>query len=166
MYSILLYVLENDCTTMNECIEYISSHLYSFNDYDIISNFSNNGFEFCEKIIKSKEPKIENKDKLCLLLLDICRRNNIFFDLFGFINLQFCSSKVYDELYKYSVENSSESNLLTIYNETLKNHSNIRNKIEISNESITSFEKHFTHKQFQITNHGLQKKFLKKFQLK
>ena len=63
-------VLENDSTTMNECIEYISSHFYSFNDDVIITNFAQNGFEFCEKILKSKELKIENEDKLCLLLLE------------------------------------------------------------------------------------------------
>ncbi|EAY07244.1 hypothetical protein TVAG_240450 [Trichomonas vaginalis G3] len=146
---------ENDSTTMNECIEYISSHFYSFNDDDIITNFVKNGFEFCEKILKSKELKIENEDKLCFLLLETCRRDSTLFDLFGYVNLQFCSSQVYDEIYNFSVENSYESSLLTIYNETLKNyHSKLRNKFEISNQTIASFEKHLIQNQFQISNHS------------
>ena len=62
-------VLGKDSITINECIIYISSHLCSFNDDDIISNFAKNGFEFCEKILKSKVLKIESEDKLCLLIL-------------------------------------------------------------------------------------------------
>ncbi|EAY10081.1 hypothetical protein TVAG_329680 [Trichomonas vaginalis G3] len=152
-YEISAY--ENDSTTMNECIEYISSHFYSLKDDDIITNFVKNGFEFCEKILKSKELKIENEDKLCLLLLDTCRRDSTLFDLFSYVNLQFCSSEVYDYIYNFSVENSYESSLLTIYNETLKHyHSKSRNKFEISNQSITSFEKHLIRNQFQISNHS------------
>ncbi|EAY10054.1 hypothetical protein TVAG_329410 [Trichomonas vaginalis G3] len=149
-YEISAY--ENDSTTMNECIKYISSHFYSLKDDDIITNFVKNGFEFCEKILKSKELKIENEDKLCLLLLDTCRRDSTLFDLFSYVNLQFCSSEVYDYIYNFSVENSYESSLLTIYNETLKHHSKLRNKFEISNQSITSFEKHLIQNQFQISD--------------
>ncbi|EAX80069.1 hypothetical protein TVAG_386970 [Trichomonas vaginalis G3] len=152
-YEISAY--ENDSTTMNECIKYISSHFYSLKDDDIITNFVKNGFEFCEKILKSKELKIENEDKLCLLLLDTCRRDSTLFDLFSYVNLQFCSSEVYDYIYNFSVENSYESSLLTIYNETLKHyHSKSRNKFEISNQTITSFEKHLIRNQFQISNHS------------
>ncbi|EAY04391.1 hypothetical protein TVAG_416890 [Trichomonas vaginalis G3] len=144
--------LENDFSMMNECIEYISSHLYSLNDDCIISNFCKNGFEFCEKILISKELKIENEDKLCLILLDTCRKNNSLFELFRYVNLQFCSSEVYDSLYHFSVENSFESSLLTIYNETLKNyHSKIRNRFEISNQTIASFEKQKAQNQFKIS---------------
>ena len=140
---------------MNECIEHISSHFYSLKDDDIITNFVKNGFEFCEKILKSKELKIENEDKLCLLLLDTCRRDNTLFDLFSYVNLQFCSSEVYDYIYNFSVENSYESSLLTIYNETLKHYqSKLRNKFEISNQTIASFEKHLIRNQFQISNHS------------
>ncbi|EAY23617.1 hypothetical protein TVAG_119540 [Trichomonas vaginalis G3] len=147
---------ENDSKAMSDCIEYISSHLYCLNDDDIISNFVKNGFEFCEKILKSKDLKIENEDRLCLLLLETCRRNNTLFDLFRYVNLHFCSPKIYDEIYNFSVENSFESTLLTIYNETLKHHlSIVRGNIEISNQSIESFEKHLIHNQFKISDRSV-----------
>ena len=41
--------MENDFTTQNQCIEYISSHLYCLNDTDIIENTVEFGYDFCEK---------------------------------------------------------------------------------------------------------------------
>ncbi|EAY07464.1 hypothetical protein TVAG_499500 [Trichomonas vaginalis G3] len=146
-------VLENDKATENECIEFISSHLYCLDCNDIIEYFAKNDYEFCERILKSKQLKIENEDKLSLLLLEICKRNNSLFDLFRYIKLSFCSRDIYDEIYNFSIEHSFESVLLAIYNETLKNyHSNIREKIEISNQPISSFEKHLIKNIFAISN--------------
>ncbi|EAX93888.1 hypothetical protein TVAG_032740 [Trichomonas vaginalis G3] len=146
-------VLENDTSTEKECIEFISSHLYCFSDNDIIENFAKNGYEFCEKILSSKQLKIINEDKLALLLLEICKMNNALFDLFRYIKLSFCSSEILDQIYNFSIERSFESVLLTIYNETIKNyHSYLREKFEISNQSILSFEKPFTETKITISN--------------
>ncbi|EAY02967.1 hypothetical protein TVAG_337670 [Trichomonas vaginalis G3] len=151
-----IFAFENDSTAMNECIEYISSHFYCLNEEEIIRNFVKNGFEFCEKILTSKQLKIENEDKLGFILLEICKMNRSLFDLFGYVKLQFCSSKFFDEIYNFSVENSFESNLLTIYNETLKNyHSNIRDHIEISNKSLISFEKHLIQNKLKMTDQSI-----------
>ncbi|EAY09951.1 hypothetical protein TVAG_482250 [Trichomonas vaginalis G3] len=148
-------VLENDITTENECIDFISSHLYCLDDNDIIENFTKNGYEFCEKILKSKELKIDNEDHLSLLLLAICKRNDTFFDLFRNIKFTFCSRETYDAIYNFTIEHSFETVLLTIYNETLKNyHSNLRGNIEISNESISSFERPIIKNQFTISNNS------------
>ncbi|EAX91413.1 hypothetical protein TVAG_313000 [Trichomonas vaginalis G3] len=152
-----IFAFENDSTSMNECIEYISSHFYCLNEEEIIRNFVKNGFEFCEKILTSKQLKIENEDKLSFILLEICKMNRSLFDLFGYVNLQFCSSKFFDEIYNFSVENSFESSLLTIYNETLKNfHSNIRDNIEISSKSITSFEKHLIQNKLKVSDQSIK----------
>ncbi|EAX94176.1 hypothetical protein TVAG_315820 [Trichomonas vaginalis G3] len=148
-------VLENDIKTENECIRFISSHLYCLDDKDIIEHFTRNGYEFCEKIITSDELKIDNEDHLSFLLLEICKNNALFFDLFRYVKLAFCSREIYDEIYNYSIEHSFERVLLSIYNETLKNyHSNLRENIEISNEPISSFEKPIIKNQFTIANNS------------
>ncbi|EAY07348.1 hypothetical protein TVAG_139780 [Trichomonas vaginalis G3] len=134
-------VFENDIITENECIRFISSHLYCLDDKDIIEHFAKNGYEFCEKIITSDELKIDNEDHLSLLLLSICKQNDTLFDLFRYIKLTFCSRETYDIIYNFCIEHSFEGVLLSIYNETLKNyHSNLREKIEISNNSICAYE--------------------------
>ena len=70
--------------------------------------------------------------------------------------MAFCSREIYDEIYNYSIEHSFERVLLSIYNETLKNyHSNLREKIEISNEPISSFEKPLINNQFTISNNSI-----------
>ena len=149
-------VLENDPKTENECLYFISSNLYCFDDNDIIDNFTRNGYEFCEQIITSKELKIDNEDHLSFLVLSICEKNDTFFDLFRYIKLSFCSPETYDSIYNFCLEHSFERDLLTIYNETLKNyHSNIRENIEISNQSLLSFEKHLTNNQFTISNNSI-----------
>ncbi|EAY21934.1 hypothetical protein TVAG_249940 [Trichomonas vaginalis G3] len=137
-------VFENDIITENECIRFISSHLYCLDDRDIIEHFAKNGYEFCEKIITSDELKIDNEDHLSLLLLSICKQNDTLFDLFRYIKLSFCSRETYDIIYNFCIEHSFERVLLSIYNETLKNyHSNLREKIEISNNSICAYESHY-----------------------
>ncbi|EAY03859.1 hypothetical protein TVAG_063720 [Trichomonas vaginalis G3] len=137
-------VFENDIITENECIRFISSHLYCLYDKDIIEHFAKNGYEFCEKIITSDELKIDNEDHLSLLLLSICKQNDTLFDLFRYIKLTFCSRETYDIIYNFCIEHSFERVLLSIYNETLKNyHSNLRENIEISNEPICAYESHY-----------------------
>ncbi|EAY21893.1 hypothetical protein TVAG_249530 [Trichomonas vaginalis G3] len=149
-------VFENDIITENECIRFISSHLYCLDDRDIIEHFAKNGYEFCEKIITSDELKIDNEDHLSLLLLSICKQNDIFFDLFRYIKLTFCSRETYDIIYNFCIEHSFERVLLSIYNETLKNyHSNFRENIEISNEPVSSFEKPLINNQFTISNNSI-----------
>ncbi|EAY22535.1 hypothetical protein TVAG_035580 [Trichomonas vaginalis G3] len=148
-------VFENDIITENECIRFISSHLYCLDDKDIIEHFVKNGYEFFEKIITSDELKIDNEDHLSLLLLSICKQNDTFFDLFRHIKLAYCSRETYDRIYNFCIEHSFERVLLSIYNEILKNyHSNIRENIEISNEPISSFEKLIIKNQFSISNNS------------
>ncbi|EAX95111.1 hypothetical protein TVAG_033310 [Trichomonas vaginalis G3] len=148
-------VFENDIITENECIRFISSHLYCLDDKDIIEHFAKNGYEFCEKIITSDELKIDNEDHLSLLLLSICKQNDTLFDLFRYIKLTFCSRETYDIIYNFCIEHSFERVLLSIYNETLKNyHSNLRENIEISNEPISTFERPIIKNQFTISNNS------------
>ncbi|EAX84797.1 hypothetical protein TVAG_024020 [Trichomonas vaginalis G3] len=149
-------VFENDIITENECIRFISSHLYCLYDKDIIEHFAKNGYEFCEKIITSDELKIDNEDHLSLLLLSICKQNDTLFDLFRYIKLTFCSRETYDIIYNFCIEHSFERVLLSIYNETLKNyHSNLRENIEISNEPISTFEKPLINNQFTISDNSI-----------
>ncbi|EAY07478.1 hypothetical protein TVAG_499660 [Trichomonas vaginalis G3] len=148
--------IENDFTTQDRCIEYISSHLYCLNESDIIENTVEFGNDFFEKVLTSKSIKIENEDKLCNLLLNICKRDNKFFDLFRHISLEYCTPHIFEEIYNFSVENSFESTLLTIYKDTLKHHhSHIRNRIKLSNNSISSFEKPITKQKFEISNNPI-----------
>ena len=149
-------IFENDLTTQNQCLEYIPSHLYCLNDADIIQYTVQFGYDFFEKILTSKSLKIENEDKLCMLLLEICKRDNKFFDLFRCISLEYCTSHIIEEIYDFSVENSFESILLKIYKDTLKHyHSNIRNKIELSNNSDSSFDKPFIPTLIEISNNPI-----------
>ncbi|EAY10984.1 hypothetical protein TVAG_446860 [Trichomonas vaginalis G3] len=88
-----------------------------------------------------------------MLLLEICKCDNKFFDLFRHISLEYCTPHIIDEIYNFSVENSFESILLQIYKDTLKHyHSNIRNKIELANNSESSFEKPIAKPKFEISN--------------
>ncbi|EAY15461.1 hypothetical protein TVAG_252740 [Trichomonas vaginalis G3] len=149
-------VFENDIITENECIGFISSHLYCLDDNDIIEHFAKNGYEFCEKIISSEELKIDNEDHLSLLLLSICNINDTFFDLFRYIKLAFCTREIYDTIYNFCIEHSFERVLLPIYNETLKNyHSILRENVEISNGPISLFEKPLIKNQFTISNNSI-----------
>ncbi|EAY01032.1 hypothetical protein TVAG_295660 [Trichomonas vaginalis G3] len=149
-------VFEKDIRSENECIEFISSHLYCFDENDIIEHFSKYGYEFCEKILQSKTLKVENEDQLSLLLLEICKNNNTLFDLFRYINLSFCSCEIYDRIYTFCIEHSFETVLLSIYNETLKKyHSNLGANIEISKDPISSFEKPLIKNQFTISNNSI-----------
>ena len=135
--------IENDFTTQDRCIEYISSHLYCLNESDIIENTVEFGYDFFEKVLTSKSLKIENEDKLCNLLLNICKRDNKFFDLFRCISLEYCTPHIFEEIYNFSVENSFESTLLTIYKDTLKHHHSNIQKFEISNNPINVYEYRF-----------------------
>ena len=125
-------------------------------DNDIIENTVEFGYDFFEKVLTSKSLKIQNEDKLCMLLLEICKHDNKFFDLFRHVSLEYCTPHIFEEIYNFSVENPFESILLKIYKDTLKHyHSSIRNKIELSNEPISSFEKHITKPKFEISNNPI-----------
>ncbi|EAX95058.1 hypothetical protein TVAG_428610 [Trichomonas vaginalis G3] len=143
-------IFENDLTTQNQCLEYISSHLYCLNDAHIIEYTVQFGYDFFEKILTSKSLKIEKEDKLCMLLLEICKQDNKFFDLFRYISLEYCTSHTFEEIYIFSVENSFEPILLKIYYDILK-HSNKIRKLEISDSSNSLFEKYLQKNQFEIS---------------
>ncbi|EAY22274.1 ankyrin repeat protein, putative [Trichomonas vaginalis G3] len=107
-----------------ECIEYISSHFFEFEEKQLISNLKNFGFDTLQQILNNSKLVISDEDFLARLIISLSEENKIFFPLIEHVHLEFCSEEIINTILNTSNANNYLDVIKSLHDSLIRSRTN------------------------------------------